>query len=499
MVVGGGVSGCACAATLASAGVQVTVVSSALDSVGLPAYGPDVLGGSDGWEDMLSTLAALPPALRDVWLDAGMVVRPSDEDVRFAGIEGPHTGASCGLENLPAWLNVDRRMVSVETKRALEKIPGLEFRQGLVRDVRLREPAGGGSGVGPGDSRPRPPKWVAVETVFGEVLESEVLVIAVGLSMGGQVAVGDDRLPGGRYGEMPSGGMREALERFGVEFDEVTLEVGPRFSRDDESVRSLLSLPSVARSPLTPRPDHDPGGIAAATAAAAGPNAAGTNVWAAELAPARTLLGGLLSGADEGAAADRAFLEAAGQSVVAARGSTMNGAATLRLGEPRVAGEAGEAGEAGTWPEDFPPAPHWERRLRMDRAVASPIGRGRWALCISPDGMATHEVYWGSAPEGGERPCGESLGGAQRARSVATRLQHSVQGLAVKTLGDDGRLMAQGLAIGPVWVSGRAGGATGYLESLASGVCVARSVLDYLRCGENTGSESSAAGLAGCA
>ena len=57
-------------------------------------------------------------------------------------------------------LVVDRRAVSIETKRALERTPGLKFRQGLVTDLRVesapsedtqslrarKEPAGSGGG-----------------------------------------------------------------------------------------------------------------------------------------------------------------------------------------------------------------------------------------------------------------------------------------------------------------------------------------------------------------
>ena len=70
VVVGGGVSGCACAARLAATGVQVTVVSSALDVVGLPGYGPEVWAGSGGLSEIVATLDLLPDGLRWAWLNA---------------------------------------------------------------------------------------------------------------------------------------------------------------------------------------------------------------------------------------------------------------------------------------------------------------------------------------------------------------------------------------------------------------------------------------------
>ena len=76
------------------------------------------------------------------------------------------------------------------TKRALEWLPGLEFRQGLVNDVRMRAKEHvrgcGGSGEeepGGGVGRTR----VTVETVFGEMFEADTVVLAVGLGLGGRV------------------------------------------------------------------------------------------------------------------------------------------------------------------------------------------------------------------------------------------------------------------------------------------------------------------------
>ncbi len=114
IVVGAGVSGCACAAVLAEQGVKVTVLNSALDRVNLPAYDPALVAGSRGWCEIEETMAVLPLPLRRAWLSSAAV---------------PESG-------VPVLL-VDRRAVSIETKRALERMPGLRFRQGLVTDLRL--------------------------------------------------------------------------------------------------------------------------------------------------------------------------------------------------------------------------------------------------------------------------------------------------------------------------------------------------------------------------
>ena len=123
IVVGGGVSGSACAARLSAGGAEVLVVSSALDVVGLPGYGPEVVSGDSGWAGLAETFGSLPTPLRAAWLCNARVPASGD-----------------------AILFIDRRAVSVETKRALESMPGIEFRQALITDIRLVENGAGSAG-----------------------------------------------------------------------------------------------------------------------------------------------------------------------------------------------------------------------------------------------------------------------------------------------------------------------------------------------------------------
>jgi hypothetical protein len=53
---------------------------------------------------------------------------------------------------------------------------------------------------------------------------------------------------------------------------------------------------------------------------------------------------------------------------------------------------------------------------------------------------------------------------------MVTRLGHCVGGLAIANLGSSGRLLAEEGVTLPVWITGRAAGAAGYLESLVAGV-----------------------------
>ena len=351
-------------------------------------------------------MASLPAALRGAWLSAASV---------------PENGAPL--------LTVDRRAVSIETKRALECIPGLEFRQGLVTDIRA-VPAERQWSRDPGQGR------VEVETVFGEVIEADAVVVAVGLGLGGHVTVGADVLPGGRYGEIPADGLRKALGAMGVTFREVTMEVGARFSSHDSALPEVLAGPGsahVARATITVRRIMEetrgkrPGGLPS------------------ELEQVRQAL-----------RRERASDDSDGSADIGAG-----------LSEP--------------WPDHYPHAAHWNEGLRMDEIVLDESTGGAAVPLLSADGMATAEFHL--SPEGA-RIAGLDVegpdGSAGEARIVASRLGHLVHALVVAGIAPSGRLTLDSGAKPRIWVAGRAAGARGYLESLRSGASVAEEVAEEL-------------------
>jgi hypothetical protein len=402
IVVGAGVSGCACAATLAEAGHKVILINSAMDRVGLPAYGPDIVLAEGDWAGLEGLLAEVPAPVREVWLEAGM---------RLPGGEG--------------LLNVDRRRVSVEMKRILEGLPELQFRQGLVVDVRVAPteatfaedapeaaqalPASKAS-VGSGESPDRhtsPRRLVQVETVFGEVLTAEAIVVAVGLTLDGRIEVGEDVLPGGRFGEQASDGLYLALGALGAEFREVVLEQGARVLERD----------------------------------------------------ARTLIG------DSAGPGARSHVEI----------------------RPMIAASEGPA--LYGWPEAYPPAPHLDPSLRAKAVIVSlgtrgadeggNLSRESASPVLSSDGAATSEVYVaaGCPPLRPDQEPGVETSHVEPT-IVVTRMPFTVIAKTVAGLARAGRLRPD-LGGVPIWVTGRAGGASDYLGSLLSGCLTARDIAEW--------------------
>jgi hypothetical protein len=396
IVVGAGVSGCACAAGLASAGLRVTLVNSAMDRVGLPAYGPDVICAQGDWQRAETVLQALPVPLRQVWYGA----------------------ASTPSRNRRI-LNVDRRKVSLESKRILERMPGLQFRQGFVTDIRLlRRDAGrrdvttqGSAIAGNEDGR-----RVEVETIFGEVFQADAVVIAVGLTLGARSTAGDEHVQGGRYGEPDSEGLRAALENLGAEFRRTTIRVGPR--------------------------------VSAKTARALG--------WLRE------------GDSDVLAEVDGWDRQSAGGEID-----------RPGLSEDVLVPLLRQQSDCD-WPEGYPPSPHSDASL----CVASMV-YGLESPALSPDGVATGEVYVGvdgGLEQGMHRVTGNGV------PPIASRLPMTVVGMVVKDLGQAGRMLLDGVRA-PIWVIGRAAGASDYLDSLSSGLKAASDIAQVVKAEEARSAE----------
>jgi hypothetical protein len=127
-------------------------------------------------------------------------------------------------------------------------MPGIEFRQALITDVRVVQ-----NGAGPCEDA----NWetggktgVEVESAFGEVFAGDAVVLAPGLALGGEVTVGEDRLPGGRYGEVPANELYSALQALGLEFEDKVVRVAPRCSSRDWVDSPGNSALDCRRTPL---------------------------------------------------------------------------------------------------------------------------------------------------------------------------------------------------------------------------------------------------------
>lgn len=510
LVIGGGVSGCACAAVLAAGGVSVTVFNSSLDAVNQPAYGPLVEVKTGGWGRVAATLGSLPSPLREVWANCALAAT--------SGLETTGLGA---IEEGPGFFCVDARRLSVESKRVLERMPGLEFRQGLIVDLRVERR--GGESVSAGrrgrdrtargrdSSETLNHEWaVVVETAFGEVVSADIAVIAVGLNLGGRVELGEVVLPGGRYGETPGEGVMTALERLGAVLEEVSSYVGPRIS-GALGPRSSWSCGMEAKERECQYPGLKPAELWERQ-----------ELWERHLGFEKRR--GPIVGSGQCCEPHDPSLSGIGEEERwAGKGRSSVGKRWVTLAPlAEVLREAGlwptesEPGEMADRPPDCPPSPYralgtgrgqfalvakeeilekratWEATSRenahMTRSLEAEKPEkhfcthnfGRELPLLVPDGSVTREFYCCSA---GVAPVAENLGLVD---CIETRPSHGVRGFVVRSLTSGGRLLTKDGQMFHVWVAGRAAGAGGYLESLASGAKVGADILTYLKSGKET-------------
>lgn len=218
IVVGAGVSGCACAAALSAGGISVTLLNPALDHVCEPSFGPELSDAGAAGERLSRVLESAPEGIREAWGEAMLT----------------SADGSVGV--------LERRLTSVRTKQALENMEGVELRQGLVVGLEVSggslgsglQGDAGDHGVAVADERsgvaPRAESatWGAkVQTVFGEEVEADAVVIGVGLGLGGSVAVGEEEIAAGQYGQPAAEGLEACLRVLGAEMSEVCVDVGP--------------------------------------------------------------------------------------------------------------------------------------------------------------------------------------------------------------------------------------------------------------------------------
>ncbi len=393
IVIGAGVSGCACAAALASYGVGVTVVGGALDRAGLPSVGPVVCEGRGCVSAVANLLFGMPPTLREAWVGACFV---------------PEEGPECVV--------VDRRRLSVEVKRTLERMKGLEFRQGFVVGVER----GDAEEKGRGEVQGRPPQeaegarraWV-VETAFGEVWMADVVVVAMGLNLGASVTGGDSREGVGVVADWGSGDLVRGLSSAGVQWVEVCERVGVSYAGVGAQGVQGRAMGSVG--------------------------------------------GGLMPGSrEESWVRGLPFAEAIGP------------ADARRLKELREGAMSGGA-EGSVWDREFPVSPYWSAELPTPLFEWAEGGRpsveeGMWASY--PDGLVTGQRYvrLRAGAESGVAAGPENAMGA------------TVRALAAANLDGRGCVKLPGGWVGTLWFAGRAGGARDYMESVRSGLRVGEAI-----------------------
>ncbi len=198
IVVGAGHAGCEAALAAARMGASVAVVTLHRSTIAQmpcnPAMGGigkghliaeiDALGGVEGW-------AADRAGLQFKVLNRS----------RGSAVWGPR--AQC-----------DKRRYTLLMRRLLEAVPGIELIEGEVTGVMTGD--GGIEGVRLAD---------------GRRFSGRNVLVTTGTFLRGILHTGENRRPGGRYGEAPANGLGRSLERLGLELRRYKTGTPPRLRR----------------------------------------------------------------------------------------------------------------------------------------------------------------------------------------------------------------------------------------------------------------------------
>lgn len=210
VVIGAGPGGAEAAMAAARNGARTLCLTINLDNAGFHPGAPMLV------EDEKDARGAL---LDEIEILRGMLPRL----LRSQGVAAE--GGTGSENNFRSRLVIDRRILGLAYKEAVESQAGLELRQALVTSVEPADLPDGKTG------------WMVTGNL-GEKFAAACVVVAAGTFLKGIVVDGGDMLPGGRRGEIPANALALWLQNLGCKMVEVAAWGAPRMAK-----RSIGSAP----------------------------------------------------------------------------------------------------------------------------------------------------------------------------------------------------------------------------------------------------------------
>jgi len=198
IVIGGGHAGCEAAAAAAKMGVRTLLLTMNLDTVAKMSCNPAIGGIAKG--HMVREIDAL----------GGLMGKIID----VTGIQYRMLNATKGPAVWAPRAQADKVAYQFAMKHALERVEGLEIKQGTVEDLLIE----GG-------------KVVGVTTKEGIRYNTKTLILSSGTFMRGLLHIGETQLKGGRAGDQPAVGLSASLERLGFTLGRLKTGTPPRVNR----------------------------------------------------------------------------------------------------------------------------------------------------------------------------------------------------------------------------------------------------------------------------
>lgn len=196
VVVGGGHAGCEAAAAAARCGARTLLLTHRIETLGEMSCNPAI--GGIGKGHLVREIDALD----------GIMARAADA----AGIHFKVLNRSKGPAVRGPRCQTDRSLYRQAVQGMLHETPNLTLRAAAVEDLSLR-PNG---------------RVTALITASGETIRTGAVVITTGTFLGGEIHIGERRIPAGRAGEAPATGFLQTLRRLGLPLARLKTGTPPR-------------------------------------------------------------------------------------------------------------------------------------------------------------------------------------------------------------------------------------------------------------------------------
>ena len=225
VVVGGGHAGCEAAAAAARCGARTLLLTHRIETLGEMSCNPAIGGVGKGH------------LVREIDALDGIMARAADA----AGIHFKVLNRSKGPAVRGPRCQADRSLYRQAVQALLRGTTNLTLRAAAVEDLLV--------GL---DGR-----VAAVVTASGEAIRAGAVVITTGTFLGGEIHIGERRIPAGRLGEAPVSGLARTLRRLGLPLARLKTGTPPRLDGRTIDWASLECQPGDdPPEPLSWMTDH---------------------------------------------------------------------------------------------------------------------------------------------------------------------------------------------------------------------------------------------------